>query len=95
MKCKSTKQANKTKKNKALLVGLGYRYAGLISARQALKAGEHKMIKGDQGMININITVTNNNPNTIANRLAEKLGRKPTDAELRDEVKRILKEARI
>ena len=47
MKCKSTKQANKTKKNKALLVGLGYRYAGLISARQALKAGEHKMIKGD------------------------------------------------
>ena len=46
-------------------------------------------------MININITVTNNNPNTIANRLAEKLGRQPTNAELRDEVKRILKEARI
>ena len=44
MKPKTTKQANKAKKNKALIVGLGYRYAGLISARMALKAGEHKLI---------------------------------------------------
>lgn len=47
IKHKTIKQANKAKKNKVLLVGLGYRYAGLISAREALKAGEHKMmIKG-------------------------------------------------
>jgi hypothetical protein len=46
MKTKTTKQANKAKKNKALVIGLGYRYAGLISAREALKAGEHKLLKG-------------------------------------------------
>ena len=46
MKHKTTKQANKAKKNKVLLVGPSYRYAGLISARMALKAGEHKMMKG-------------------------------------------------
>ena len=46
MKPKTIKQANKAKKNKALVVGPSYRYAGLISARQALKAGEHKMMKG-------------------------------------------------
>jgi len=45
-------------------------------------------------MININTTWTNNNPNTIANRLAAKLGRQPTAAELVAEVKRILKEAK-
>ena len=44
MKSKTVKQANKAKKNKALLNGLGYRYAGLISARQALKAGEHRLL---------------------------------------------------
>ena len=44
MKHKTTKALNKARKNKALLLGLGYRYAGLISARQALKAGEHKML---------------------------------------------------
>lgn len=44
MKYKTIKQANKAKKNKALIVGPNYRYAGLISARQALKAGEHKML---------------------------------------------------
>jgi hypothetical protein len=46
MKHKTTKQANKAKKNKALVIGLGYRYAGLISAREALKVGEHKIMKG-------------------------------------------------
>mgnify|MGYP000880730067 CR=1 FL=1 len=45
-------------------------------------------------MININTTWTNNNPNTIANRLAVKLGRQPSTAELIAEVKRILKEAK-
>jgi hypothetical protein len=46
MKHKTVKQTNKAKKNKALVIGLGYRYAGLISAREALKAGEHKLLKG-------------------------------------------------
>ena len=46
MKPKTVKGLNKARKNKALLNGLGYRYAGLISARMALKAGEHKMMKG-------------------------------------------------
>ena len=46
IKHKTIKQANKAKKNKALITGLGYRYAGLISAREALKAGEHKLLKG-------------------------------------------------
>lgn len=42
MKTKTTKQLNKSKKRLAL----ARRYAGLISARMALKAGEHKMMKG-------------------------------------------------
>lgn len=37
------------------------------------------------------ITFTNNNPNTIWNRLATTLGRQPTDDEASAEVKRILK----
>ena len=44
MKPKTTKALNKARKNKALVTGLGYRYAGLISARMALKAGEHKLL---------------------------------------------------
>lgn len=44
MKHKTIKQANKAKKNKALIVGPNYRYAGLISARMALKSGEHKIM---------------------------------------------------
>ncbi len=40
----------------------------------------------------VRTTWRNDNPNTIANRLAARLGREPTDAELRDEVKRILRE---
>lgn len=43
MKTKTTKQANKAKKNRLLTVGPGYRYAGIIHARVALKAGEHKL----------------------------------------------------
>ena len=38
----------------------------------------------------ITITWTNNNPNTIWNQLAAKLGREPTKAEAVAEVKRIL-----
>jgi hypothetical protein len=38
----------------------------------------------------ITFTVTNENPNTIANVLARKLGREPSNAELIAEVKRIL-----
>lgn len=39
----------------------------------------------------VNITFTNKNPNTIANKLAAKLGREPSNAELKQEVTRILK----
>jgi len=42
----------------------------------------------------ITVTWTNNNPNTIWNRLAAKLGREPTDAEAVAEVKRIMAEGR-
>lgn len=41
----------------------------------------------------ITITWRNDNPNTIWNVLARKLGRKPTNAEAIAEVKRILGEA--
>ena len=44
--------------------------------------------------IKITTTWTNNNPNTIWNVLAAKLGREPTSAEAEAEVKRILREAR-
>lgn len=46
IKHRTTKATNKAKKNNALIVGPNYRYAGLISAREALKAGEHKMMRG-------------------------------------------------
>lgn len=42
----------------------------------------------------VTITFHNGNPNTIWNRLAARLGREPTHAEARDEVRRILREAR-
>ena len=41
-------------------------------------------------MIHITHTIRNDNPNTIWNRLAARLGREPTDAEARDEVRAIL-----
>ena len=40
------------------------------------------------------VTWTNDNPNTSWNRLAARLGRRPTDAEAAAEVKRILAEVR-
>ena len=43
----------------------------------------------------IRTTWTNNNPDTIWNRLAKRLGREPTNDEARDEVKRILTEALV
>jgi len=45
--------------------------------------------------VRITTTWTNNNPDTIWNRLAARLGREPTHAEAEAEVKRILNEARI
>jgi hypothetical protein len=45
-------------------------------------------------MLQVTTTVRSDNPNTIAARLAEKIGREPTNAELIAEVKRILREAR-
>ena len=38
----------------------------------------------------VNVTFRNDNPNTIWNRLAARLGREPTAAEARAEVRRIL-----
>ena len=42
----------------------------------------------------VTISWTNPNQNTIWNRLAQQLGREPTNAEATAEVKRILREAR-
>jgi len=39
----------------------------------------------------INITFTNKNPNTIYNKLAAKLGRLPSNDEIKSELNRILK----
>lgn len=41
------------------------------------------------------ITFVNDNPNTIWNRLAAKLGRQPTNDEAKAEVKRILSEPEV
>lgn len=41
-------------------------------------------------MIEVRVTWRNDNPNTIWNQLAKRLGREPTNAEARDEVRRIL-----
>lgn len=43
-------------------------------------------------MVTITVTWTNNNPNTIWNRLKAKLGREPTNEEAADEMRRILRE---
>lgn len=43
----------------------------------------------------IRITFTNGNPNTIWNKLAAKLGRQPTNAEATAEVRRILTESLV
>lgn len=43
----------------------------------------------------ITTTWTNNNPDTIWNRLAAKLGRQPTNSEAEAEVKRIMTQALI
>lgn len=39
----------------------------------------------------VTVTFTNDNPNTIWNQLAKRLGREPTNAEAAAEVRRILK----
>ena len=43
----------------------------------------------------LTFTVTNNNPNTIWNKLAARLGRQPTSFEAEQEVKRILAAAKV
>ncbi len=43
----------------------------------------------------ITFTVRNDNPNTIANKLAARLGREPTNEELREEVRRILNDGLV
>lgn len=45
--------------------------------------------------IQVNTTWRNDNPNTIFNRLAARLGRTPTDAEAAAEVRRILRDEPI
>jgi hypothetical protein len=45
--------------------------------------------------VTVNITWTNNNPDTIWNRLAARLGREPTNDEAKAEVRRILTESLI
>lgn len=45
--------------------------------------------------VKVTISHTNNNPDTIWNRLAAKLGREPTMQEARDEVKRIMSEQTV
>ena len=45
-------------------------------------------------VLRVSITWRNDNPNTIANVLKRRLGREPTNAELKAEVLRILREAR-
>lgn len=42
----------------------------------------------------VTFSVRNDNPDTIWNRLAVRLGREPTNQEAKDEVFRILREAR-
>lgn len=44
-------------------------------------------------MVRLTITYRNDNPETIWNRLAARLGREPTDNEAAAEVRRILEEA--
>jgi len=43
----------------------------------------------------VTVTWRNDNPNTIWNVLARKLGREPTNAEAKAEIERIMQEAQI
>jgi hypothetical protein len=45
--------------------------------------------------LTVTITFRNDNPNTIWNRLAQKLGRQPTHTEARAEVRRVLEMAGV
>lgn len=44
--------------------------------------------------VSVTVSVRNDNPDTIWNRLAARLGREPSTREATDEVRRILREAR-
>ena len=45
--------------------------------------------------VRVTVSFRNDNPNTIWNRLAARLGREPTDAEARAEVLRVLDEVLV
>lgn len=45
--------------------------------------------------MNVTVSFRNDNPNTIWNKLAARLGREPTNAEATAEVKRILSEGLV
>lgn len=45
-------------------------------------------------MLKVTVTWRNDNPNTVWNKLAAKLGRQPTNAEAIAELDRIVREAR-
>ena len=51
-------------------------------------------MRGGRAVI-VNVTWRNDNPNTIANVLARKLGRAPTNAELAADVRRIMNDGLI
>lgn len=80
-------------------------YASRAAARQAAAAlrphfrrGSVKVVDGDcphaepPTPLRVNVSWRNDNPDTIWNRLAAKLGREPTAAEAKAEVRRILAE---
>jgi len=46
-------------------------------------------------MFKVTMTVTNSNPNTIYNRLKDKLGREPTNDEIKSDIRRILDEVMV
>jgi hypothetical protein len=52
------------------------------------------MQTGDPMPITVSITFRNDNQNTIWNRLTARLGREPTNSEVKEDVWRILREAR-
>jgi hypothetical protein len=67
--------------------------------REAARMGSRKwnaitgqVMREANKQLKVEITWRNDNPDTIWNVLARKLGREPTSAEVRDEIRRILEE---
>lgn len=65
----------------------------LLTPAETAKLAAAKRLSGGNRM-NVTVTWHNANPNTIWAKLAEKLGREPTNAEAAAEVRRILAEVR-